>query len=58
MSILVGESMCTGCGMCVLSCPEGAVANPPSFIATIDKELCTECLVCLDYCPSDALSEE
>lgn len=58
MSVSVNEATCTGCGSCVLSCPEGAVDNRPSFIARIDETLCTHCLVCVDYCPTDALVED
>ena len=56
MSIDVNETMCTGCGCCVLICPEGAVDNLPSFIASIDEDLCTECLECIDGCPNQAIS--
>jgi pyruvate ferredoxin oxidoreductase delta subunit len=55
MSIDVRETMCTGCGCCILICPEGAVDNLPSFIARIDEDLCTECLECIDGCPNQAL---
>jgi pyruvate ferredoxin oxidoreductase delta subunit len=55
VSIDVKETMCTGCGCCVLICPEGAVDNLPSFIARIDEDLCTECLECVDGCPNRAL---
>lgn len=58
MSITVQHAACTGCGLCVVSCPEDAVDTRPFFIARIDERLCTECLVCLDYCPHDALAEE
>lgn len=55
MHIEVDEAKCTGCGCCVLICPEGAVDNLPSFIARIDHDLCTECLECLEGCPTRAL---
>lgn len=55
MGIEVNEARCTGCGCCVLICPEEAVDNRPSFIARIDEDLCTECLECLDGCPNQAL---
>ena len=57
MHVNVDEARCTGCGCCILSCPEDAVDTRPSFIARIDEGLCTACLVCLDYCPTDALGE-
>lgn len=58
MRIEVDQARCTGCGCCVLACPEGAVDNLPSFIARIDEDLCTQCLVCVDFCPTRALAEE
>ena len=57
MRVIVDETTCTGCGLCVLSCLDGAVDTRPAFIATIDEALCTECLLCLDYCPNDSLAE-
>lgn len=56
MRIEVNETLCTGCGCCVLICPEGAMDNLPSFIARIDEELCTGCFACLDFCPTQALA--
>ena len=58
MSIKIDEELCTGCGFCILACPEDAVDNRPSFLARINEELCTECLMCLDHCPNRALREE
>ena len=58
MTVNVDHETCTGCGGCVLSCPEDAVDNRPSFIASIDEDLCTACLVCFDYCPTGALAEK
>ena len=55
MSIDVNETMCTGCGCCVLICPEGAADTLPSFVVRIDEDLCTECLECIDGCPNQAL---
>ena len=57
MSVKVDQVACTGCGWCIVSCPQDAVDNRPSFVARIDEDLCTQCLVCLDYCPNGALVE-
>jgi ferredoxin len=55
MQIEVDAAKCTGCGCCILVCPEDAIDNVPSFIARIEPGLCTECLACLDACPNQAL---
>ncbi len=39
MSIEVNEAKCTGCGCCILVCPEEALDNLPSFIAGIDEAI-------------------
>jgi ferredoxin len=58
MRIIVDETVCTGCGSCILSCPVDAVDNRPGFIARIDEDVCTQCEVCLDYCPTTAIFEQ
>lgn len=58
MSVRVDEASCTGCALCVVSCPEGAVDNRPSFIARVDEDSCTLCWICVDHCPTGAMAED
>ena len=55
MSLLIDETACTGCGCCILVCPEDAVDNRPAFLARIEEERCSECLACLENCPNMAI---
>jgi len=56
--LVVNESKCVGCGLCVLFCPSEALEV--WGVAEVKREDCTDCLICVDYCPVDALevSEE
>ena len=45
---------CIGCGICVQTCPEFALAQTDAGIE-INRKLCTGCGLCADECPSTAM---
>ncbi len=47
---------CTGCGACLLTCPEHAV-RPRGGALFVRADLCTGCLECVEVCPADAIDE-
>ncbi len=49
---------CTGCRVCLFSCPEGAITGAKNEVHTIDPTLCTRCGVCVDVCRYDAVIRE
>ena len=52
---------CTGCGTCVMFCPEGAITIKDvkgKKRAVIDYDYCKGCLVCIEVCPQKAITAE
>jgi len=52
----VREELCIGCGLCVRSCPTGAI-NLTFGKAYIDEKKCTQCHRCQTVCPRGAIVE-
>jgi pyruvate formate lyase activating enzyme len=46
---------CTGCGDCVNTCPENAIAINDGKVS-IDRSVCTACEQCVPSCPEDAIT--
>lgn len=56
MAAQVNKDECTGCGICVETCPVEAITLNDNDIAEVDEGACTECGACVDECPSEAIS--
>lgn len=54
--IFIDEDRCSGCGVCLEACPEGAIVFRDSA-AAIERHLCTGCADCLPVCPEAAIYE-
>lgn len=54
--IFIDKPRCTGCGICLATCPQEAIVLEAER-AEINQELCTECGVCLSACPEDAIQQ-
>jgi Fe-S-cluster-containing hydrogenase component 2 len=53
----VDKERCTGCGVCVESCPAGAISIEDA-VAVMHMEECIRCGVCHDVCPVGCLRHE
>ncbi len=54
MVVYVDEARCKGCGLCIETCPLGAIALVDN-VATIDQGRCTGCQACVQACPNGAI---
>jgi len=54
--IIVDEEQCTGCGICVDSCPYGAIELENNKAIVLPN--CNLCGICVENCPVEAISLE
>jgi len=52
----VNQNLCSGCAICVSSCPRGAIFMNSKGFAEIDKTKCDGCNVCVSVCPTGAIT--
>jgi NAD-dependent dihydropyrimidine dehydrogenase PreA subunit len=56
--IQIDQEKCTGCGLCVTGCPEGALQVIDGKARLVGDLLCDGLGACLTTCPEDAISVE
>lgn len=56
MVVVVDLTRCLGCGQCVRSCPQGALAMEGQAVALASPARCRGNGSCLGHCSADALS--
>ena len=54
----IDEELCTGCGLCVMPCAEGAIEIVDGKAKVVKEELCDGAGFCLAVCPEGALTVE
>jgi len=50
------ETLCIGCGMCTIVCPQAVFAIEDRVARLVHGEACMECGACERNCPAGALS--
>lgn len=53
MSVSI-DGRCTACGVCLATCPSGALRAAPGR-PDVDRTRCDDCLACVEVCPVDAV---
>ena len=48
----IDEEKCTGCVLCLKSCPTNAIIGEAKKVHIIIQEKCTKCGACYDVCPT------
>jgi ferredoxin len=56
--VKIDEDLCTGCGICVTPCAEGAIEIVDGKAKVMKEELCDGAGFCLAVCPEGALTVE
>src|SRR3989339_38420 len=51
----ISEEYCKGCGVCIKSCPTGAITGKKKEVHLLDNGLCIKCGKCFDACNLDAV---
>jgi electron transport complex protein RnfB len=50
------STSCTGCGACLLTCPQHAIRPRGSQLHVLAQR-CDGCGECIEICPADAIDE-
>jgi len=54
--ILINEEKCDGCGLCIPSCPEGALAIVNGKAKVVSESYCDGMGACVGECPQNAMT--
>ncbi len=54
--VRIDDELCTGCGLCVTPCAEGAIELVGGKARVLSEELCDGAGFCLAVCPTGALT--
>ena len=53
---VVDRQVCVACGVCLKTCPKGAIAIYRGCFAQVDEEKCVGCGLCAKACPAGCIT--
>jgi electron transport complex protein RnfB len=53
--VVIDESRCIGCTLCIQACPVDAIVGAAKLMHTVIESECTGCDLCLPPCPVDCI---
>ena len=53
--VVIDESRCIGCTLCIQACPVDAIVGAAKLMHTVIESECTGCNLCLPPCPVDCI---
>ena len=55
---IIDTDECTGCGICVDTCPNDVLELIDDVSTVVNEEACTGCGACVEECPMEAIKIE
>ena len=53
---VVNQNVCVACGVCMKTCPRGAISIHRGCYAVVEEESCVGCGLCGKACPAGCIS--
>ena len=54
---IINEDECSGCGICVDTCPNGVLELVEDKATPVNEDDCSACASCMEECPMGAIEE-
>ena len=54
---IINQDDCSGCGVCVDTCPQNVIELVGDVAEAVNEDDCTGCESCLEECPMGAITE-
>ena len=55
---IVNQAVCVACGVCLKTCPRGALTIHRGCYAVVEAEKCVGCGLCAKACPAGCISTQ
>ena len=54
---IINADDCSGCGICIDTCPEGVIELVGDVAVAVNEDDCEGCATCMEECPMGAITE-